>query len=88
MAKHKQRVKQVRMQISALRREARDHYNAQRFQQALHFYAKAIFLDPQDATNHKGQADTFYALERYDEACLSYEQSILLDESYALAHEG
>jgi len=87
--KYKQSVKQERMQISALRRrEARDHYNAQRFQQALHAYTNAIFLDPQDATSHKSKADTFSALERYEEACMSYEQSILLDESYALAHEG
>jgi hypothetical protein len=55
--KYKQSVKQERVQISALRRrEARDHYNAQRFQQALHAYANAIFLDPQDATSHKGKA--------------------------------
>jgi len=89
MAKHKQRVKQERKQTSALqRREAREHYNAQRFQQALHAYANAILRDPRDATSHKGKADTFYALERYEEACMCYEQSIRLDESHALAHEG
>ncbi len=68
MAKHVQSTRQKRKQNSALRREARDHYNAQRFQQALHAYANAIFLDPQDATSHKGKADTFYELERYEEA--------------------
>ncbi len=86
--KYKQRVKQERMQISALRREARTHYNAQRFQQALDVYAHVIFLVPQDATSHKGKADAFYALERYEEACMSYEQSILLEKSYTLAHKG
>jgi len=85
MAKHKQE----RKQNSALqRREAREHYNAQRFQQALQAYANAIYLDPRDAPSHKGKADTFYALECYEEACMCYEQSIRLDESYALAHEG
>src|SRR6266567_2915381 len=87
--KHKRSVMQERMQFAAIRRsEARDHYNARRFQEALLVYANAILLDPHDATSHKGKADTFYALERYKEACVSYEQSILLDKSYALAHEG
>ncbi len=89
MAKLKQRTRHDRKQIAALqRREAREFYNEQRFQQALRAYTDAISLDPQDALNHKGKADTLYALGRYEEACICYEQSIQLDRFHALTYEG
>ena len=73
MAKLKQRTRHDREQIAALqRREAREFYNEQRFQQALRAYTDAISLDPQDALSHKGKADTLYALGRYEEACICY----------------
>ena len=89
MAKLKQRTRHDRKQIAALqRREAREFYNEQRFQQALRAYTDAISLDPQDALNHKGKADTLYALGRYEEACTCYKQSIQLDRFHALTYEG
>ena len=63
-----------------------NHYDAERYDEALNAFEQALLLDPNDATAHYGKGLTLYSLQRYDEAIIAFDHAILLNPDFTPAY--
>jgi tetratricopeptide (TPR) repeat protein len=70
------------------RDHANGYYNADRYQQALEAYERALQLNPTSPHLFYKKGWALFSLERYEEALEAFEQAQQLDEQYGWAYYG